>query len=73
MVRLASTKELDANSIFGEESVFGDDGEELKEATMVGVDVSASGGDVAVVVGELKAGTQHFGGETSTLLRENLA
>eukprot|EP00903_Cladosiphon_okamuranus_P016206 g14954.t1 len=53
----ARTKDgMDAGSIFGE-----DDEEEVKEATMVGVDVSSDGGEVAVVVGELRAGTQHLG------------
>lgn len=61
-LQLACTKEgLDAPSIFGE-----DDEEEVKEVTMVGADVSASGSEVATVVGELRAGTEHFCGETLT-------
>lgn len=57
-IQLASAKGVDVESIFGED----DDEEEVKEATMVGVDVSASEDEVAVVVG---AWTEHFGGEKS--------
>lgn len=49
------------------DSIFGDDDEEeVTEATMVGVDVSASDDEVAVVVGELTASTHHFGSKCAT-------
>ena len=54
--QLTPSKGADIDSIFDDDAE-----EEATEAAMVGVDVSASGDEVAVVVGELKAKTQHFG------------
>lgn len=49
------------------DSIFGDDDEEeTAETTMVGVDVSARGDEVAVVVGELTANPHHFGSKCAT-------
>ncbi len=51
------------------DSIFGDgDEDEAAEATMVGVDVSARGDEVAVVVGELTANPHHFGSKCATPL-----